>query len=675
MEADFVAACVEEIALEGLDGITLPSLWLRLAERPVFPLALDDRAKGFIWRTILQQDCIGMYILPEPRPVIVIDNRENYTDPETGICVEPELLPEEFYPVHPVNKDGVRGSCGTYDTRQNITEEIRQTGMSLEDVMKLWDQRLVLVASQKVRTRALFGETSNPNLDITDLTYCILERIGRSRYEGELMGGKVLVRAFKAYKLTPKDVFYHRKLLFRFGLIKKQPFVTRNVTNTMSRLILVHLPRFFKLVRTRYSLLLTKLCQKIAEYPNHVCERKICRETLGVDSNSFKRIMPLASPYLKLSNMKYADLYPDSAEEDHYHVNGKERSVSVVIMVKKFPPESDDEDEEAGESEEEEEDDVPEQTDGMMHEFSCRLENLPHERVFLHKMYERLEAAGSEGMTQRACEKLFNITRLEARGALRSMQKLGMVAEPFMKDFGRQRIGVYVSSRYAQTSQIHRKIEEEKTKLLQLYHGSPEKESKTPAKKGKVGDTIIKSMESVLPDAAPKTEEEEETEDDSTSLDTVRLNSQLPKPTIYMTNVSLQRVNIILAAVREAKLIENVFTLLKLIISKEANNSDVQGRIDRKSLLRLISRLAKAGQINSIKTTIQADNRQKELHFICDPSVGPTDPLVTSAIEQARLKHFMVHKEACRPSKSISDVHDQSMLSDPGTDSSMGGAV
>lgn len=37
----------------------------------------------------------------------------------------------------------------------------------------------MLVASQKVRTRALFGETSNPNLDITDLTYCILERIGR----------------------------------------------------------------------------------------------------------------------------------------------------------------------------------------------------------------------------------------------------------------------------------------------------------------------------------------------------------------------------------------------------------------------------------------------------------------------------------------------------------------
>lgn len=44
---------------------------------------------------------------------------------------------------------------------------------------------------------------------------------------------------------------------------------------------------------------------------------------------------------------------------------------------------------------------------------------------------------------------------------------------------------------------------------------------------------------------------------------------------------------------------------------------------------------------------------------------------MTSAIEQARLKHFMVHKEACRPSKSVSEVHDQSMMSDPGTDSSM----
>lgn len=58
----------------------------------------------------------------------------------------------------------------------------------------------------------------------------------------------------------------------------------------------------------------------------------------------------------------------------------------------------------------------------------------------------------------------------------------------------------------------------------------------------------------------------------------------------------------------------NIFLYqFQLIIAKEANNSDVQGRIDRKSLLRLISRLAKAGQINSIKTTIQADNRQKEV--------------------------------------------------------------
>lgn len=54
--------------------------------------------------------------------------------------------------------------------------------------------------------------------------------------------------------------------------------------------------------------------------------------------------------------------------------------------------------------------------------------------------------------------------------------------------------------------------------------------SETSAKKGKVGDTIIKSIESVLPDATTKAEGEE-TEDDSTLLDTVRLNSQLPKPT------------------------------------------------------------------------------------------------------------------------------------------------
>lgn len=47
---------LEEIALDGLDGITLESLWFRLLHRnltPKFPLKLDDRVKTYLWTHVI----------------------------------------------------------------------------------------------------------------------------------------------------------------------------------------------------------------------------------------------------------------------------------------------------------------------------------------------------------------------------------------------------------------------------------------------------------------------------------------------------------------------------------------------------------------------------------------------------------------------------------------------
>ena len=66
----------------------------------------------------------------------------------------------------------------------DVTLRLRN-GMTLDDVMREFGpERLVIVASQKRRWRALFGGEADPLLldRLSDIQYCIMERIGRSRW-------------------------------------------------------------------------------------------------------------------------------------------------------------------------------------------------------------------------------------------------------------------------------------------------------------------------------------------------------------------------------------------------------------------------------------------------------------------------------------------------------------
>lgn len=50
------------------------------------------------------------------------------------ICFKQEKLPEDIYPVAPVEDkvNRIRGSCSTYNSRKNISPEVRK--LSLEEV-------------------------------------------------------------------------------------------------------------------------------------------------------------------------------------------------------------------------------------------------------------------------------------------------------------------------------------------------------------------------------------------------------------------------------------------------------------------------------------------------------------------------------------------------------------
>lgn len=73
---DPLSIVADEVALEGLDGITIPSLWIRLEYRqPKFPLQLDDSTKELLWKSLVNNTDLKFYHLPHEREDVVLFDR------------------------------------------------------------------------------------------------------------------------------------------------------------------------------------------------------------------------------------------------------------------------------------------------------------------------------------------------------------------------------------------------------------------------------------------------------------------------------------------------------------------------------------------------------------------------------------------------------------------------
>lgn len=67
-------------------------LWIRLASRKGFPVALEDESKTHIWELLCKNDDITMYVSQEPKPPLYLYNRFellDLTQPELELVCEP----------------------------------------------------------------------------------------------------------------------------------------------------------------------------------------------------------------------------------------------------------------------------------------------------------------------------------------------------------------------------------------------------------------------------------------------------------------------------------------------------------------------------------------------------------------------------------------------------------
>ncbi|XP_067640632.1 general transcription factor 3C polypeptide 1 isoform X2 [Eurosta solidaginis] len=115
---------LEEIALEGLEGITLPTLWSYLSFDLGVPLPLTSDVLNRLWNFIKRNTHqLEFYELPTDRPTIQVENRFEYKDPDFGVPIVPDPSKFIHYKYAPIEAGNILGSCEYYKERVRIEAE------------------------------------------------------------------------------------------------------------------------------------------------------------------------------------------------------------------------------------------------------------------------------------------------------------------------------------------------------------------------------------------------------------------------------------------------------------------------------------------------------------------------------------------------------------------------
>ncbi|XP_075623880.1 general transcription factor 3C polypeptide 1 isoform X2 [Balearica regulorum gibbericeps] len=713
-------ALLDEVALEGLDGITPAALWHRLGARtPPFPLPLEPATQQLLWAALSARPDISFYLLPRARPPLRLHDRYEEIDLETGI-LETKRDPvssDDIYPVHMIldNKDGIQGSCQYFKERVDITDQIRRKDLqpcyTYTEAVEKWGEQLVIVASQAQRYRALIGWEGDPDLKLPDFSYCILERLGRARWQGELQRDL----HSGAFKVDAGKIHYHRRVLDRNGLITMQSHVIRLPSGAQQHSILLLLTRFHVDRRSKYDILMEKLSSMLSARSNQMETLGNLRDELGLCERTFKRLYQymMNAGLAKVISIPLQDIHPNGGP--YKTKKGTDVMVRCLKLLKEFRKKMEDY------HDDDEEEIITKAVQPV--DIVC-------ERDMLTQAYELIESRGTKGISQAEIRLAMNVGKLEARMLCRLLERYKVV-KGFMEDEGRQRTTKYVSYIFAEESDLNRQFEREKARSEQLAtvtlalvpEDSPpvedvspgeddalvsesdnEEEGKDGKKRGKgqkansgsllklsfqddthqstpakgSKPTAVKSQGKKLP--SPEIlEEPDEVPDnvsgESSTLETLKQESNLsncahstdedgdvavveevrledPKTCgqkkekrskataverSHETYRLLKRRNLIVEAVRNLRLIESLFTLQKMVMDQEKQEG-VSTKCCKKSIVRLVQKLAREGLLRLYRTTVIQDGISKKVEFVVHPSVSPNDPLVKSAIEQVRFR-------------------------------------
>ncbi|XP_042341203.1 general transcription factor 3C polypeptide 1 [Plectropomus leopardus] len=467
---DPLSIVADEVALEGLDGITIPSLWIRLESRkPKFPLKLDDCTKELIWRSIINNTELRVYELPKEREDVVLFDRFKDIDPDTGIEKTQKFTDtrKDIYPVHIIleNKNGIQGSCVFFKERKDITEHVRSKTLTpllnLQEALERYGRKLVVVASQVLRFRTLIGIESDPDLKLNDDSYCVLERVGRARWQGELQRDL----HGSSFKTDARKLHYMRKALVRHGLVSMQSHCMRMKSGQQQHSILLMLNRFHVNRRTKYDILMEYVSNLLQQSPGQFATLATIRDHLNVDDGTGKRVFQYmrSAKLVEFCQFPLEDLDPDAGP--CINKKGKKVMVRCLKLLKPYTKK--------GVTEDDDDDDDDDEDDTGARGRALPPEGRIMETDVLTQAYHLVLSAGTKGIPQRGIASRMNVGKLEARMLCRRLERDGAI-KGFMEDEGRQRTTKYISHKCVGVSDQLQLFAKEQERQKILFSSAPQ---------------------------------------------------------------------------------------------------------------------------------------------------------------------------------------------------------
>ncbi|XP_044181643.1 general transcription factor 3C polypeptide 1-like isoform X7 [Acropora millepora] len=652
-------SCLDEIALDGLDGCPIQQLWKHLEERkPPFPLKLDSAAKEFIWKAIVDMPGVEFFVLDKPLPHVFGAKCNDADEMQLMRSTNPvgqyqgPLKESNDFKLVSDQDLGIRGSCPGYQERQNITEEIRsQTDyQSLETVFKRWGNCLVMVASQELREKALLGVHCDPNLAIIDIQYCLLEHIGQARYNGRMqraMGSSFL-------KMEPKSLFHYLKGLRMLGLITLQPVIitsdsskpafTRYEGGRNYHTNVIRLKRFHVQELHRYDVLATSLSKLLMNSPN----QELPLSEIQKQVSESKKVLKNVRRYLQQAGYVVEEKIwgatsegenPDSNCPPAKKKKKKKTESSTTVCPSAYPIkvrllkpfvlktndiwQSNDIEEEEDDDEEEEEEDGENDVEGKekdARDNDCRA-NIVAERPLPTQVYAAIYKAGCKGCTLKALHRACTLPFRDLRSIVNDMKKKKLVQE-VLQDIGKTNVAWIVATPLMKSNiqtmkvkQVQDQLKEMEMKALEQHAPEDTTPDKTPSQ-----------THSPSPVPSEGSNQQEKIPPSN--------NSVIAKKVTYR---KLKRKQLILEFIEKKKVVEGCFPFQKAIICSEEEEGH-EGKIDKKVVSRFLEDCNSQGLIKKISTVVNHENVLQKVDLYLHPSISNDSPKVAHALDLCRTR-------------------------------------
>ncbi|KAJ8717975.1 hypothetical protein PYW07_005905 [Mythimna separata] len=620
---------IDEVALEGLEGVGIDLLWRRLQKR--ISVDVTEKMKARFWGFIVNCGKISFYQLPEPLPYVEILDRFAIVDETTGHLKESDDYLDGPYEYSPV--EGEHGSCKYYDTRQLIpVSELKQK--SYEAVLTEYGDTLVLVADKEERWHALAQHMpTNYLAQMTTVHYCLLELIGRSRGNGQSTIG--LTNLSKVIK-DSKTLFYNRKYLRGLDLIRTC-HMTEVIAGKGVKALLVRLKRFYtpSLMTMPKSGVLRNVIDHLLQQPDYSEKTEVIIKKGLITRKQNKRLQKTVNIF--------------NFEERIVPTEDKTKKTKATLK-RKFIYLSSKADE-SSDSEEESQEPALE----CQYKVGVSL---------MRQAYERFLDAGLEGLTQVQLAQLLGIEFYTSRGICRVFRLRNIVRE-YREDKGKQRTARFIA--IAATGEVDVKYAEEKKKFLEYLN------QYQPPDKSVEDDTSVAAEDSRPPateDERPAATEDENPSDTEEVRPRKRIKLETEKKTsteeIPSTSTNAdddmesEHENVITEVkvlegfesgktlgsfkknptLRQLTFANGVFKVLKdkqcvcgyITLSNLASKEINEPPMDTKGLKSFIQKLVTDGYIKIYK--VKWPGIQKYSVLICAPHVKPTDPLIKAKYKE-----------------------------------------